>query len=393
MTATEVLDSLTTIAPPRAGGMVGLSVPLDGAVDMATGALKYFTDLHLEGMCYGGVLRAQVAHARLLALKTQEARGLPGVIAVLTASDVPRNELEAGVVLVDSHVRQVGDPIALVVADSPDAVKRGVDAIRVELESLPVLSTYEEALASDVLLHESGNLLAEIAHQRGDVDRQLAAADVVIDRRTRTPSQEHLCLEPGGGVAVFESGRFTIWCGTQHPDPNRIQVAHALMVPAERVRIISTPMGGSFGSKGDGPLPIHLALMARAVGRPVKLVLSREEVITTGTKRHSSSCRTRLGVSSEGALLALDVHLVMDTGPYAAHGSHVLMVAAELLGGSIPDRRRSLSRPRRAHQQCQLGGVPRLRGTASGIRPGNSYQRRSCSTRHRPCRSCGAATC
>ena len=287
MIAPGVLESQLTIAPPYAG-VVGLSVPLDGAVDMATGALKYFTDLQMEGTCYGGVFRAQVAHARLRAVEIQAARGVTGVVAVLTASDVPQNELEAGVVLVDSEVRQVGDPIALVVAETPDAVKRGLDAIRVEFESLPVLSTWEEALVSGVLLHESGNLLAEIEHQRGDVEGRLAAAEVVIDRRTRTPSQEHLCLEPGGGVAVYESGRFTIWCGTQHPDPNRVQVAHALKVPAESVRIISTPMGGSFGSKGDGPLPIHLALMARAVGRPVKLVLSREEVIITGTKRHSS---------------------------------------------------------------------------------------------------------
>jgi CO/xanthine dehydrogenase Mo-binding subunit len=331
---TEVLDPTRLLEPGLTQGAVGRSLPLEGAEPMVTGSLKYLTDLQMPGMLFGGIYRAQLAHGRLQSLDITRATALAGVVAVLTARDVPRNELENGVVLVEQHVRQFGDPVALVVAETPELVEEGIASIRAEFEGLPVVSSAMDALSSSTILYDSGNVLEEIEAGPGDaVLRRLTEVPVVVERFSRTPSQEHVCLEPGGGVAILDSGRYTIWYGTQHPGPNRRQVAHAMKVRPEDVRIISTPMGGSFGSKGSGQFPTHLALMARATGRPVKMVMSREEVFIVGPKRHASSCRARLGVSQEGKFIALDMDLVLDTGPYASNGRHVMGVAAELCTG------------------------------------------------------------
>jgi CO/xanthine dehydrogenase Mo-binding subunit len=268
-----------------------------------------------------------------------KALAVPGVVTVLTAADVPCNLF--GVMIADwpvlaaDVVRQVGDPIALVAAVSLAAAAAGALAVEVDIEPLPAVSSPEAALEpGSPVLHEGGNLVAELRYEKGDVEAALLSAAVVIDRIVHTPCQEHVCLEPGGGVAIFDNGRFTIWCGTQDPGIQCQQVALALQVRPEVVRIISTPMGGAFGSKLDGALPTHLALLAKATGRPVKIVLSREEVMLVGSKRHPYTIHTRLGLDGLGRIVALDTDALVDTGPYASHGPAVFKVSAELSTGA-----------------------------------------------------------
>ena len=333
---TEARERGGVLAPAQR--VIGRSVPFRGAEAMVTGALRYLTDLSFDHMLHACVVRSPVPHGRLRAVRTAAAQATPGVVAVLTAEDVPH--LLVGVmvadwpVLVDDVVRQVGDPIALVAGYTQAAARAGTAAVGVDIDPLPVVASAEEALALGApQLHEGGNLVAEFNYEKGDVNRALDSAALVVERTVHTPCQEHACLEPGGGVATYEDGIFTIWCGTQDPDGQRRQVSIALGVRPEQVRIISTPMGGAFGSKLDGALPIHLALLAKATGRPVKLVLSREEVMLVGAKRHPFVIRTRLGLDPEGRIVALDTDALADTGPYASHGPAVLKVAAELSTG------------------------------------------------------------
>jgi CO/xanthine dehydrogenase Mo-binding subunit len=198
-----------------------------------------------------------------------------------------------------------------------------------------VVDSAERALEPDApALHENGNLLVQMDYEKGDVERALAEAEVVIDRVFETQSQEHVCLEPGGGVGVHEEGRFTIYIGAQWPQVHVNEVARAMKVDASDVRIISTPIGGAFGSKSDGPLAVHLALLAKATGRPVRIVLSREEVMAAGAKRHPFKVHLRLGLSRDGAIVAVDADALVDTGPYATVGMVVLKVAAELVTGA-----------------------------------------------------------
>ncbi|MGH2556022.1 MAG: xanthine dehydrogenase family protein molybdopterin-binding subunit [Actinomycetota bacterium] len=319
--------------------MVGRSVPFRGAELQVTGKLKYLTDLRLPNMLHGKVVRSEIPHGHIRGIDVSAARKVPGVVAVLTADDVPNNVggiiLEDWPILAKDHVRQVGDAFALVAAETVAAAEAGARAVKVDIEPLPVVDSPERALDPDApSLHEAGNLLVEMGHEKGDVESALARADLVIDRVFETPSQEHVCLEPGGGVGVYEDGRFTIYVGAQWPQIHVKEVARAMNVEPGDVRVISTPIGGAFGSKTDGPLAVHLALLAKATGRPVRIVLSREEVMASGAKRHPFEVRIRLGLTGDGTILALDTDALVDTGPYATVGMVVLKVAAELCTGA-----------------------------------------------------------
>lgn len=319
--------------------MVGQSVPFRGAELQVTGKLKYHTDLRLPDMLHGKVVRSEIPHGLIRRISTAKALQVPGVVAVLTAEDVPNNV--GGIILADwpilakDRVRQVGEAIALVAAKSVGAAQAGARAVEVDIEPLPVVDSPDRALAPDApALHDAGNLVAEMEYEKGDVEAALAAADLVIDRVFETPSQEHVCLEPGGGVGIYQEGRFTIYIGAQWPQVHVKEVARAMKVEPGDVRIISTPIGGAFGSKTDGPLAVHLALLAKATGRPVRIVLSREEVMASGAKRHPFKVHTRMGLSRDGTILALDTEALVDTGPYATVGMVVLKVAGELCTGA-----------------------------------------------------------
>jgi CO/xanthine dehydrogenase Mo-binding subunit len=318
--------------------VVGQSVPFRGAELQVSGRLKYLTDLRLPNMLHGKVVRSTVPHGRIRGVDISKARKVPGVVCVLTAKDVPNNV--GGIILADwpilceDRVRQVGDAIALVAAETLAAAEAGARAVEVDVEPLPVVDDPERALQPDApLVHEAGNLVTHLEHERGDVDRGLAESYLVIDRAFRTQHQEHVCLEPGGGVGVWEDGRYTISIGAQWPEVHVKEVARAMACDASDVRIISTPIGGAFGSKSDGPLAVHLALLARATGRPVRIVLSREEVMAAGAKRHPSRTRLRLGLDQDGRIRAIEAEMLLDTGPYATVGMVVLKVAGELVTG------------------------------------------------------------
>jgi len=329
------IQSLQTPAKVRS---VGISVPTRGAAEVATGALEYLTDKTLPDMLYGKIVRTTIPHGRVVELRTETARELSGVVAVLTAADVPNNISGSVVpdqpVLVDDHIRQLGDAVALVAAETAATAEAAARVIDIRVETLPAVSDPELALhASTPKLHDGGNLLLALSHERGDVDAALAGAAVVIERTFNTQTQEHVCLEPGGGMAAYENGLLTVWVGTQLPGNAQQEIGRALEIDAGDVRIISTPMGGAFGSKSDGPLPIFLALLAKATERPVRIVLTREEIMAVGTKRHPFRVHMRLGLDATGCIVAVDTDALVDAGPYAAFSPAVLKVAAEASTG------------------------------------------------------------
>ena len=319
--------------------IVGQSVPFRGAELQVSGKLKYLTDLRLPAMLHGKAVRSQVPHGRIRGIDISKAREVPGVLCVLTAKDVPNNLggiiLADWPILCDDLVRQVGDAIALVAAETLAAAEAGAKAVRVDIEPLPVVDDPRRALQPEApAIHDAGNLLTHMEHERGDVERGLAGADLVIERDFETHRQEHVCLEPGGGVGIYEDGRYTIHIGAQWPEVHVKEVARAMECDPLDVRVISTPIGGAFGSKSDGPLAVHLALLARATGRPVKIVLTREEVMAAGAKRHPFQIHFRLGLSGDGRIQAVDADMLVDTGPYATVGMVVLKVAGELVTGA-----------------------------------------------------------
>lgn len=317
---------------------VGRSVPSDQAREIVSGRLEYVTDKRLPGMLYGAVTRAAVPHAKIIRVDTSAARRLPGVRAVLVGADVPFNQLgptEAdGPVLADTVIRQVGDAIALVAAVDEGTAQRAAAAVEVTVEPLPVVDDPRLALTDRApLLHSDGNLAGRIGFASGDVDAAVAAADLVVRRAVSTAAQEHVAIETPGGVAIWEGGQVAIWCGSQNPGLHRRKVARALAIDLDDVRMVSGPVGGAFGARNDDPMPVFLALLARAAGAPVQLRMSREETMVAGAKRHPFRTAIRLGLSRDGQIVASDMTALADTGPYVTSGPNVLKTSAEMSVG------------------------------------------------------------
>ncbi|MCS7178123.1 MAG: molybdopterin cofactor-binding domain-containing protein [Anaerolineae bacterium] len=209
-------------------------------------------------MRYGAVLRAGIPHARIRRIDVSEAHALPGVHAVLTWEDIPGENRHGLIhrdwsVLCADKVRYVGDAVALVAAESPEAARQALEHIRVEYEPLPVVADLSQARRPDApRVHEewpNGNLLTELYIQRGDLERGFAEADVVIERTYQTPAIDHAFLEPECAVARRgENGRIEGYVGSQIPCADRAQIAAAL---EEDVRVIATMMGGGFSGKED----------------------------------------------------------------------------------------------------------------------------------------------
>ena len=319
---------------------VGCPAPRPDAREKVTGQAIYAADLYFGGMLHAKVLRSKYPHARVLRVDTSKAKTLPGVLAVLTADDVPGAKNHGIVrpdwpVLAYDKVRYVGDAIALVAAETEEVAKKALELIQVEYEPLPVVTSPQEALAPDApLVHDDGNLLKRIQVRKGDTEKGFAEADVIVEREYRTPSLDHAFLEPEAGVATIdEEGRITVHVGSQIPFADRRQIAASLAIPEEKVRVKAPHLGGAFGGKEDISVQIHAALLAQATGRPVKLVFTRKESLIVHPKRHATTIRLRTGVTREGKLTAVQAEIYGDAGAYASLSEHVMTRTATHAAG------------------------------------------------------------
>jgi xanthine dehydrogenase molybdenum-binding subunit len=339
----------------EAGLAIGRAEPNPNALAKITGRARFSDDYSFPGMLYARTKRAGVPHARIRSIDTSAARGLDGVYAVLTHEDIPGRNAH-GVVSIDwpvlcgRKVRYVGDAVAIVAADSEETAAAALELIAVDYEELPaVTDVIDAARPGAPLVHEErpdGNLLKHIKVKKGDVDTGFADADVIIDQTYRTPTTEHLFLEPecsigvpagydpaefGGpcdGLAVrgetAKHDKTTIYVGSQIPYADRDQAAATLGVEPDAVRVVATLMGGGFGGKEDIVGQIHAALLAEATQRPVKILYSRQESLLVHPKRHSTVIRIRSGATRDGKLTAVQATLYGDGGAYASLSEKVL---------------------------------------------------------------------
>lgn len=321
---------------------IGRPLPRPDAVEKVTGRGIYADDLFVVGMLHARALRSRYPHARLLKVDPSRARELPGVVAVLTAGDIPGRK-NCGVhdldwpVLCYDKVRYVGDAIALVAAETEEIAARALELIDVEYEPLPVVNgpAQREAAAPDAPpIHESGNLLEHFHLEQGDLAAGFAEADVVVEREYSTQTVEHAFLEPEAGLAVPEpDGRITVYSGGQIPFGDRQQIAATLDVPESQVRVVNCLIGGAFGGKEDVSVQIHVALLAQATGRPVKMVFSRRESLIFHPKRHATLIRLKTGAKKDGTLVAHEAEIYGDAGAYASLSRHVMLRATTHAAG------------------------------------------------------------
>ncbi|MDR1193840.1 MAG: molybdopterin-dependent oxidoreductase [Peptococcaceae bacterium] len=314
--------ALAGLGPDGASAAAGaadlLGRPLwdkDG-LDKAAGRLPFAADLDFPGMVYAAPVWSGQAHARILAIDSGPALAAAGVIAVLTARDVP-GQNGFGLLTPDQpvfcadEVRFIRDMVTLVVADSEAQARAAAALVRVDYQPLPPVFDMREAAAK-------GLVIKELSHTTGDPDAARREPGLLHFRgHFTTPAVEHACLEPEASVGCWDpAAGVTVYCPTQSPFELRRQLAAVLALPPEKVRIRATPAGGGFGSKADATTEPAVAVAAHCLKRPVRLVLSREESLGFSTKRHPYELDYELGVNREGLLRYFDAKLLSDGGPY-----------------------------------------------------------------------------
>ena len=290
---------------------------------LGTGA--YCDDLYLDGMAHASAVRSQYPRARVLDIDASAALALPGVLAVLTADDVPHNKVghlqqDWDVMIAKGDItRCVGDAICLVVAENETVLKQAKELVKVDYEPLEPVRTIQEARAADApILHPGGNLCQQRHVTRGDARAALAQSKYVVTQSYRTPFTEHAFLEPECAVAFPYKDGVKVYTSDQGVYDTRKEISIMLGWEPERIVVENKLVGGGFGGKEDVSVQ-HLAVLAALkVGRPVKAKLSRQESINFHPKRHYMEGTFTLGCDENGIFTGLDCEIHFDTGAYAS---------------------------------------------------------------------------
>ena len=317
-----------------------------------TGRAQYLADMKVPGMCHGKILRSPHPHARIRSLDTSKALSIRGVLAVLTRDDIVKDQgidpyygpvFKDQTIVAVEKVRHVGDPVAAVAALEPEAAEEALSRIEIDYEELPAVLDVSEAMAKGApLLHESvrmpphgfadlaelkpvegTNICTHFKLVKGDVEKGFAESDYIFEDTFTLPTTQHCSLEPHGCIASVErDGRIVVWSTTQNPFVVRTQLANIFKVSVSKVRIVVPYLGGGYGGKVYPKLEPLTVALARKARRPVRIVLSREEVFYTITK-HAAVIRMKTGVKKDGTLVARQCEVLLDTGAYAEIGPRV----------------------------------------------------------------------
>ena len=337
----------------REEGPLGTSVARLDAVEKVTGKAQFGADVSLPGQLWGAVVRSTRPHARILGVNTERALALPGVAAAVTGAELTPG-LYYGVDLYDQQVlardkvRHVGEPVALVAADTPELAAEAAAAVEVSYEDLPPLHDIDAALAPDAsLIHEDllayeagwdaireGNSCSATYITRGDTDAALASCDRVFTHTFETQIIHQSYIEPHASLAEADAnGKVTIWTTNQKPFAVRRYMSHALGWPMTKIRVIGMHIGGGFGGKLEMGLEPYAALLALKSRRPVKMAMSRKEEFQAANPRHASRITITTGVNRDMKMVARRAEVLLDTGAYSGNGPTAVGLAMFLVTG------------------------------------------------------------
>lgn len=327
-------------------------------LDKVTGRAEFVSDVRVGGMAFAKVVRSRQVHARLRAIDTSAALALSGVVTVVTGSDLSKlDETHWGLfyedrpVIAMDRVRYVGEPVAVVVAETVAQAEAAAELVEVDYDDLPAVTSAAEAVAVGApLVHDrmnpisdfyfkgkaSGNpgtnVFQERTVERGDVDAAEASAHRVFEHRYTFPGIFHYALEPHCAIASFDSDGLTVWSGAQAPTAVQKVLARIFGLPLARVRLIVPYVGGGFGGKASVKIEPLAALAAFKAGRPVKMLFSLEESMLT-CRRLGAEITLRTGVAEDGRIVSRRADVLMDGGAYADTGPAVALKAAHRLVG------------------------------------------------------------
>ena len=327
-------EQVTSAAQSGPYDWIGSSVPKVDALDKALGITQYVGDMQMPGMLHARIRWSGVPHAVIRGIDTSDAEKVPGVRAVLTAGDIPVvNRYGLAVqdqrVLADDKVRSAADPVALVAAETEQAAEEALNKIKLDLEPLrPVLSIEDALDPTAPAIHEGGNLFARTTVRKGDLDQGVRESDVIVETTYRTHLMDHMAMETESSLAYMDpTGVLTITTSTQYPYRDRRQIAPALNLSMNKVRVVQAPIGGGFGRKDDITSGIHAGLLALKTHRPVRLIYTRQDSLIANTKRHPMLMKFRTGARSDGRLTFVDADIYGDTGAYLSLGAFVIKKA------------------------------------------------------------------
>lgn len=315
-----------------AHAVIGKSVPRYDLRDKLTGEAKYTADINLPGMLCGRILRSPHPHARIISIDATAAESLPGVRAVLTPFNAPSGRVAPDLPILDTKARFVGDEVAAVAADDEDLATQALRLIKVEYEPLPAVFSARDALKPDApAVHLGGNLVGgkPLTLTRGNVEEGFARADRIFEQSFSTPAHSGAALEPRAAVALWEDDALTVWKSSRGVHADRLNLALALGIERDQVRVIGPTMGAGYGNKDETRLSVIAAALAMRAGNPVKIEASREEEFVAGRKRHSTETTLRIGVTHDGEITAIHATTLMDTGAYLSSGPGVVRRAGQ----------------------------------------------------------------
>ena len=320
------------VPPAPEDWSLGQRVPRVDVREKVTGTGIYPDDVYLDGMIYASAVRSAYPRARVLAIHTEEAKALPGVIGVFTAADIP-GQNKVGhlkkdwdtMIAVGDITHYLGDAICIVAAEDPETLARAKDLVRVDYEELPMVRSPREAMLPDApLVHRDGNLLAHKHIQRGNPAEAIAKSKHVLTQRFTTPWTEHAFLEPECAVAYPDGDGVMILSTDQGAYDTQDETMGMLGLPAEKVKVRNCLVGGGFGGKEDVTVQHHAALVAYLTKRPVKVKLTRAESLLIHPKRHPMEMEFSIGCDENGIIQGVAAEVIADTGAYASLGGPVL---------------------------------------------------------------------
>ncbi|MEN6594930.1 MAG: selenium-dependent xanthine dehydrogenase [Clostridiaceae bacterium] len=340
--AAKILRENTAVPAGELPGLLGESIKRIEAAEKTLGTALYADDLYLDGMLLGSAVRSAYPRARVLSIDTSAAKAFPGVVAVFTSEDVPGDK-KIGHLIQDYDVmisvgavtHFLGDAIALVVAESAEALAEGKAAVKVEYEPLtPILSSDDARREGAERVHEDrDNLLSYQFVKRGDADAMIRNSAHVVTNHYSVPFTEHAFLEPECAVAEMDGETVRIYSADQGIYQTQKECAHLLGLPLEKVRVSAMMVGGGFGGKEDMSVQHHAALACFLLKRPVKVKFSRAESILIHPKRHAMEMEFTTACDETGHLTAMRARLIADSGAYASLGGPVLQRACTHAAG------------------------------------------------------------
>ena len=330
--AAAVIRGETEIDLNENRGMMGDNAIRTDAIAKVTGRKVFTDDYKLDRPLQAKFKFPDVPHGKVLSVDISKAEKMPGVVKIARHADIPgRKIFGQGMVpqqpvIAGDIVRYIGDPVAVVYAESEAQACAAVDKIIVEYKELPLITSPEQALAEDAHpIFPEGNLLSHNHTRKGDTERGFELSEVIVEGEFETPFIDHGYLEPDAALAEYdEQGRIVVYGSVQNPMGLVRDICACLDLPEDKVIVVTRHCGGAFGGREEPSVHIQAALGTLLTGRPVRMVFSREELNRFSTKRHPMKLHYKIGAAKDGRLLAMKIKITGDTGAYMSSGEYVL---------------------------------------------------------------------